>query len=314
MDEIVKLKAVTSSGSWRLRIAAIDFLNPAPLMWDFEHAPEQSRLAEHYSIHRTMPSECAAQLESGEADIGLIPIASYATIAGLSILPGCTIASMDRVRSILLVMRTGVELSRVKTVAADTSSLTSLAYTQILFQRYWSGAPEFVPHAPDLDAMLTRCDAALLIGDPALLALEGQREREERSGESLQYIDLAHEWREQTGTPWVSAFWAVRDEALRQSSRSAAQVAEDFMLSRDHGMEHIDDIAAEWTSKIPMSMEDIRAYLTDNIHYVMNDACLTGMEMFFRHAEACGVLPTAPDLRWVDDGRTASQRVSKSAS
>ena len=104
---IVRLKTVTSTGSSRLRIAAIDFLNPAPLMWDFEHEPAQSRLAEHYSIHRTMPSECAAQLESGESDIGLIPIASYATIAGLSIIPGCTIASLDRVRSILLVVRTG---------------------------------------------------------------------------------------------------------------------------------------------------------------------------------------------------------------
>jgi len=269
-------------------------------MWDFEHEPEQSRLAEHYSIHRTMPSDCAAQLESGDADIGLIPIASYATIGGLSILPGCTIASMDRVRSILLVVRSGVELSRVKTVAADTSSLTSLAYTQILFHRHWGGTPELVPHAPDLEAMLSRCDAALLIGDPALLALERQQQREHHTGESLDYVDLAHEWRERTGTPWVSAFWAVRNDAFARTSRSAAQVAEDFMLSRDHGLEHIDDITAEWASRIAMSPEDIRAYLTDNIHYVMNEACLQGMEMFFRYAKECGALPSVPDLTWVE--------------
>jgi chorismate dehydratase len=290
---------VTSSGSIRLRIAAIDFLNPAPLMWDFEHEPEQSRLAEHYSIHRTMPAECAAQLEAGDADIGLIPIASYATIAGLLIIPGCTIASMDRVRSILLVVRTATELSRVKTVAADTSSLTSLAYLQILFSRYWSGAPEFVPHAPDLDTMLAHCDAALLIGDPALLALEGQREREKRTGESLQYIDLAHEWRERTGTPWVSAFWAVRNKALAETSRSSSEVIEDFVSSRDHGLEHIDDIAEEWASRIPMSDADIRAYLTGNIHYVLDEACLEGMEMFFRYASECAVLPGVSGLNWV---------------
>jgi chorismate dehydratase len=290
---------VTSSGSLRLRIAAIDFLNPAPLMWDFEHEPEQSRLAEHYSIHRTLPSECAAQLESGDADIGLIPIASYATIAGLSILPGCTIASMDRVRSILLIVRTALELSRVRTVAADTSSLTSLAYTQILFSRYWNGAPEFVPHAPDLETMLARCDAALLIGDPALLALEGQREREERTGESLQYIDLAHEWRERTGTPWVSAFWAVSNKAVAAKSRNSAMVVEDFLRSRDHGLEHIDDIAREWADRIPMSPEDIRAYLTGNIHYVLDESCLEGMRMFFRYAAECAVLPAVSELKWV---------------
>jgi len=274
-------------------------------MWDFEHEPEQSRLAEHYSIHRTMPSECAAQLEKGEADIGLIPIASYATIAGLSILPGCTIASMDRVRSILLVVRAGVELSRVRTVAADTSSLTSLAYTQILFHRYWSGTPEFVPHAPDLETMLARCDAALLIGDPALLALERQGEREQRTGERLEYIDLAHEWRERTGTPWVSAFWAVRNKALSETSRSAALVAQDFIRSRDHGLEHIEDITAEWASRIPMSPEDIRAYLTDNIHYVLDEACLQGMEMFFRYAEECGVLPAVSEFKWVGNSKSA---------
>lgn len=269
-------------------------------MWDFEHEPEQSRLAEHYSIHRTMPSECAAQLEAAEADIGLIPIASYATIAGLSIIPGCTIASMDRVRSILLIVRTATELSRVRTVAADTSSLTSLAYTQILFKRYWSGAPEFVPHAPALDMMLARCDAAMLIGDPALLALEDQEERERRTGESLQYIDLAHEWRERTGTPWVSAFWAVRDEALAETSRSASKLVEDFVLSRNHGLEHIDDIAAEWVNRIPLSREDIGAYLTGNIHFVLDEACLEGMRMFFRYAEECAVLPGVSELSWIE--------------
>src|ERR1700761_7607646 len=57
-----------------LRIAAINFLNPAPLMWDFEHEPGKSRLAERYSIHQTTPSACADELIGGAADIGLIPV------------------------------------------------------------------------------------------------------------------------------------------------------------------------------------------------------------------------------------------------
>jgi len=36
---------VNSASHDRLRIAAINFLNPAPLMWDFEHAPLDAALA-----------------------------------------------------------------------------------------------------------------------------------------------------------------------------------------------------------------------------------------------------------------------------
>lgn len=296
---IATLKAVSFPSSSRLRIAAIDFLNPAPLMWDFEHKPEQSRLADRYSIHRTMPSKCASELREGSAEIGLVPIASYPTTPGLSVVPGCTIASIDCVRSILLVVRHAAGVAGVKTIAADTSSLTSLAYTRILCARYWHSAPDFLPHAPRLDDMLRQCDAALLIGDPALLALEDAPARESRTGEKLEYVDLAHEWKRHTGTPWVSAFWAVRQGALATTGFAAGSVVEDFVRSRDHGLAHLDDLAAEWAQRIPLSPEAIRSYLTRNIHYVLDQDCREGMDLFFRYAAECGALPQAPALLWL---------------
>src|SRR6201999_2703567 len=117
-------------------MAAIHFLNPAPLMWDFEHEPERSERRERYQIGYTTPSGCAAELAAGEADIGLVPVAAYATTPGLRIVPGCAIASHDRVRSILLVVRPG-GVETVRTVAADTSSRSSFAYTRVLFERFW---------------------------------------------------------------------------------------------------------------------------------------------------------------------------------
>ena len=74
-------------------------------MWDFEHPPLDEALQKRYRIDRMTPSECAARLADGRADIGLIPIASLATTPGLRILPGCTIASKGRVRSLILVHR-----------------------------------------------------------------------------------------------------------------------------------------------------------------------------------------------------------------
>jgi chorismate dehydratase len=269
-------------------------------MWDFEHPPEMETLAEHYQIHSAMPSQCAAELAEGSADIGLIPIAAYATTPGLAVLRGCTIASLDRVRSIILVVKHPGGIGAVRRVAADTDSRTSNAYAQIIFRKFHSTDPEFLPFAPNLDAMLEACDAAILIGDPALLALEDQEARRVRTGVQLAYLDLGHIWKQHTGVPWVSAVWAVRPEAITAAKLTAHQVTEDFLHSRDHGMAHIEDLVQEWTPRIAVPAATIRSYLSSHIHYVLDEACLGGMELFFRYAAETGVLPQAPPLRWLE--------------
>lgn len=283
----------------KLTIAAIDFINPAPLMWDFEHPPMRERLLDRYAILSLTPSECARRLQAGTADIGLVPVAAYASIPGAKIVPRCAIASLDHVKSILLVLRSKDGVQSVGSVALDTSSLTSATYTRIFFHKLWKTAPEFVSHAPDLDAMLRTADAALLIGDPALLALEDRAAREARTGEKLEYLDLAHEWRAWTGTPWVSAFWAVREAAFHAETVTPAQLVEDFERSREHGLAHIEDLAEEWSARTSLSMPLLRNYLTTNIYYFLDDACLDGLQLFYRYAAECGALPTAPSLRFL---------------
>jgi chorismate dehydratase len=280
-------------------MAAIHFLNPAPLMWDFEHEPERSYLREHYQIGYTTPSGCATELAAGEADIGLVPVAAHATTPSLLVVPGCAVAALDRVRSIILVVRSQGGVSAVRTIAADTSSLTSCAYTRILFDIFWKIPAGFIPHMPDLDSMLAVADAALLIGDPALLALEDVEARAVRTGERLLYLDLAHEWHGCTGLPWVSAFWALRPSALEETGISASKLIEDLLTSRDHGLEHIEDLVSEWSTRIAVPPETIRFYLTKNIHYILDEACLRGLDQFYRYAAECGALPPAPTLRLI---------------
>jgi chorismate dehydratase len=277
-------------------MAAIHFLNPAPLMWDFEHEPERSERRLRYQIGYTTPSGCAEELAAGEADIGLVPVAAHATTPSLMIVPGCTVASLDRVRSIILVVRAQQGIDGVRTVAADTSSRTSYAYTRILFEIFWKVPVDFISLAPDLESMLKVADAALLIGDPALLALEDKDGRLERTGEQLLYLDLAHEWHNFTGLPWISAFWAVRAGAFEETGTSAAQLVRDLQASRDHGLEHLEDLAEEWSTRIEVPRETIRFYLTNNIHYILDDACLRGLDAFYRLAAECGALPEAPPL------------------
>jgi len=146
----------------RLRISTISFLNTVPLMWDFEHGPRGS----DFNVSYTVPSACAAELLSGAADIGIIPAAAYAQIPDLAIIPGVAIAARRAVRSILLVSK--VPLEKIQTVALDTSSMTSVALTKVLFERCSVRDRRFTSMAPDVDRMLREHDAGLLIGDTAL--------------------------------------------------------------------------------------------------------------------------------------------------
>jgi len=289
---------VTSAPQARLRIAAIDFLNPAPLMWDFEHPPLRNPLTLRYQIDRMSPSDCAARLAEGTADIGLVPIAALAANPTLRILPGCTIAAKGRVRSLLLVRRAAQPLTQLRSVAADTASRTTVAYTRILFHHWGNPHVPFLPHSADLDAMLDHADAAILIGDPALLALEERANRFERTGEELIYHDLAEEWHSITGLPFVSAVWAIAGSPVPSPSVpsplvpvSFDQISRDFLNSRDHGLQNIDTLVEEWSARLPIPEQTIRTYLSTNIHYILDEECIEGMRVFFRTAATLGILP-----------------------
>ena len=146
-----------------LRVASIAFLNPAPLLYDFEHEPRASELRENYALHYTTPAQCATELHESRADLGLIPIASLTP--ELAIVPGCTIASLHDVRSILLLVKNPHNLpetealKQVRTLAADAASRSSQAYAHILFRRFLGTHPTLHEAAADPIAMLATADA-----------------------------------------------------------------------------------------------------------------------------------------------------------
>jgi chorismate dehydratase len=290
----------------RLKISAISYLNTAPLMWDFEHAEAGA----NFDISYTIPSACAEALGAGTADIGIIPAAAYTTIPDLVIIPDVAIAARRAVQSILLVSRPSVDSTvgdattdvrktdvgkkdrhwaKVRTVALDTSSMTSVALAKILFAKWLGGARDYEAMAPDLDAMLNSCDAALLIGDPALQV------------DRTRYVtlDLAEEWVSRTGKSFVFAFWAIRGQAL--TGRSGAAIAEVFKKSRDHGMspKNLEAIAQEWAPRLGLSLEAVRTYLTHHIHYYLDPPCLEGLQLYYQLGAEVGALPRAPELRFV---------------
>ena len=265
-------------------------------MWDFEHQPQQTELEQRYTLSWMTPSACADRLalpidHPDAADIGLVPVAALATTPGLRIIPGCAIAAKRKVRSILLVRRASQPLTEIETIAADTSSRASLAYTQIMFNKWWNPATSFIQHRPDLDSMLDIADAAILIGDPALYALEERQNHEERTGQELVYHDLAEEWIALTHVPWVSAIWAIREDSLASSNRTLDEIAADFTTSRDHGLANIDALVEEWSARMTIPASTIHTYLSSNIFYHLDEDCLIGLRKFYEFAAETAILP-----------------------
>jgi len=235
-------------------------------MWDFQFP----HIARDYEISYTVPSLCAEALRTGQADIGIIPAITYAEIPDLAIIPDVAIASRGPVRSILLISKVPIE--QIRTLAADTSSRTSVVLCRLLLTKYFNVNPQFTPMSPNAAEMLAKHDAALLIGDAALLAEH-----------SAPYVyDLAEIWVRSTGKPFVFAFWAVRKQALKEA-RPGLDIASVFQQSRDHGLEPaaLDRLSEEWSAKLGMTRDDVHSYLTNNIYYRLDSDCLSGLRLFF---------------------------------
>jgi chorismate dehydratase len=184
-------------------------------------------------------------------------------------------------------------ISRIRTIAADTSSRTSIALLRILCAERFGIEPELLPMAPDADAMLGACDAALIIGDPALY-LDPVEKRVEK-------IDLGEEWTAMTGQPFVWAFWAGRPGVMSAEALAALTTA------RDAGVAASDEIAAAYCGPARTALG--QTYLRDNIQYVMDAPEIAGVRRYYELAAQHGLIDRPRDLHFYSStSRQASGR------
>ncbi len=250
------------------KVSVVQYLNTVPLIWGMLNGEQKAK----YDLDFTIPASCAEAVRHGEVDIGIIPSIEYQRIEGLQVMPGLSIASKGKVKSVLLFSKVPIE--KVRTIALDNSSRTSAALLMILMRKFYSRAVDYKPSEPKLTGMLESADAALVIGDPALLY----------DGGIPEVYDLAEEWKKFTGLPFVFAVWAGRTEA------KIGRFHEDFEASRAFGMAHVDEIAREYAPKLKMRPEEVRVYLTENIDYSLDEENCRGLQLFYRLARETGIL------------------------
>lgn len=250
-------------------IAASSYLNAAPLCYSFVYGEQKDRCE---FLSDAAPARCADLLREGRADAALIPVIEYQRIPGLAIAPGACVASRSRVKSVVLASRVPIE--KVATIALDTSSRTSAALIQIILRKFYGLTPRCRTSPPRIEEMLETDDAALIIGDPAMLI--------DRS--SLYVYDLAQEWRKHTGLPFVFAFWAIRQDSTLWPG------GVDFLAAKREGLNHIDELAGMYSEMLGLSREELTEYLTVNISYDLDDECLDGLRLYYSLARQCGLI------------------------
>jgi chorismate dehydratase len=257
----------------RPRVCAVSYLNTAPLVWGMLYGPQRGL----FDLDFRIPAECADRLASGEADLGIVPSFELAK-QDLEIAPGAGIACDGPVRSILLVSTRPA--AEIRTVAADSSSRTSVQLARIILERRYGAAPEMAPHLPDLASMLGAADAALVIGDPAL-RIDPAKPLGDAAGAPHVY-DLGAEWVEMTGLPMVFAVWAGRKGAV------TPEVVEAFLASCRWGCARTDEIVAREAPRRGFAPELAREYLTRHIVHELGPRHYEGMRLFLEYARQSG--------------------------
>jgi chorismate dehydratase len=286
----------------KLRISIVQYLNTAPLVWGFTNGP----LSGKYDLSFTVPSQCAEDLRTGRADVAIIPAIEYQRIDNLVILSDMAIASKKQVRSLLFVSKKPLE--HVKSFALDRSSRSTQAVTRILCAQKWKITPRFFEATPDLAEMLTRADAALLIGDPALrisLGIEkvGRPGAQEEivcpaaalgitSAEMLYVHDVVGEWQGLTGLPAVLAVWAAKRDL------ATPEVTSDFIASRDFGLSRIAEISFDAARELELPAQALESYLRRNIDFSLDTENLRGLNLYYRYAAKLGLISQAKPIEW----------------
>ena len=256
-----------SAGHSLVRLGAVDYLNARPLVYGLEMRTDL------FALRFDVPSKCAALLHEGSIDVGMIPSIEYLRgSADYRIVRDCAIVSDGPVASVALFSTKPVE--QVRSIAADISSRTSNGLLRILCYEAFGIDPEFVPMPPRIDDMLARCEAALLIGDPALYLDHAVRR--------LRKLDLGERWTKLTSLPFVWAFWAGRPGVLSRKAVDALQQA------RAAGVAASDAIADAYCGPERAALG--RTYLRENIKYALGEREMAGLVKYYELAEKHGVV------------------------
>jgi chorismate dehydratase len=249
-----------------LTLGSVPYLNALPLYRTLETSGAAR-------ILRVVPSQLEAHLRRGECAAALCPIVDHFRDPQSFLVSDACIGSDGAVRSVLIFSKVAPE--KIQTLAADTSSHTSVALSRVLLADAYGVRPAFQNHAPNLETMLESCDAALIIGDPALEAAQ--------TPPGVEILDLGAEWKKLTGLPFVFAAWLARE-------KTSENLDEILSAARDDGEKTLRQIVAQNPIPTRLSADQIEDYLRHAVTFHLDENHRAGMEEFRRRCAQHGLI------------------------
>ncbi len=238
-----------------VKVAAISYLNTLPFIYGLENSAVNRQI----ELDICTPAAGADMLISGEADLGIIPVAAVPFIPDYRIVSDYCIGATGNVASVLLC--SGVPVEKIKKLYLDTDSRTSVLLARILCRNYWKTAPDFADFNFNEDIFVTS-GSYIMIGDKAL----------ENSGRFEYVYDLAGEWIKFKGKPFVFACWIANKELEPLFLR-------EFNNAMAFGVKNID--GAIERANLKFSKQFAHNYLYNNISYNFDNNKKEGLQDFW---------------------------------
>ena len=234
------------------RLGIVSYTNVAPLHWGLE--PWRGA-----AFVRGVPTELNRMLLAGEIDLTLISSYEFLRHSDeLRALPDFSISTLGPVYSVMLFHWEPWDELTGKRIALTTDSATSVQLLKVLLKESGIEA-EFVPMEPDLDGMLERCDAALLIGDSALIEAVQPRDI---NGRIPLVTDLGEAWYALTRLPFTFAVWASRKD-----NPPSEKLVSELRRAREAGLGHLAAVATAEADHLGLSPGVIQRYLNNFRYY-----------------------------------------------
>ncbi len=176
----------------KIRVSAVKYINSYPFMIGLR----DGEVAAMIDLEVCHPSECADRLISGQADLGLIPVAMIAGMEEYHLVGDYCLSTNGEVRTVLLVSNT--PFAEISTIYLDYRSRSSVTLCRILAAKAWKREYNWLPAQEEFDiTSMGHGEAAVMIGDRCFEYARHFRYR----------LDLGLEWKKFTGLPFVFACW-----------------------------------------------------------------------------------------------------------
>jgi len=252
-----------------LRIGSVSYLNAKPLIYGLEDQDDLSLILD-------VPSKLLPGLREKRFDIALLPVIDYQRFDNLLIVPSGGIGCDGPTLTVRIFSRVPIE--RIKTLACDTDSHTSVALARIVLAEEYGIHPRLIDLLRD-EPQSSPAEARLLIGDKVVC--------EEPPGFEHQ-LDLGSAWKQLTGLPFVFAVWTARDGIdLRDLPHRLER-------AKHGGLAHVREIVLQYALPRGWPAGIAQQYLTSYLKFDVTPLHLQAIEKFHHLAHEHKIIERSP--------------------